>query len=189
MLAKGWTDEKLLEMLEIVNLVYVVKRYPRGLDAVQDWTAVLSGGEKQRSGMARLFYHRPKFAILGTNGSNRIESNSVGGCSSSFPSSFLFFCFVDLPLTLVGVCGSGRRVHEPSLGGCGRTDVHPREEDRNHSPHGDPPHDAPEVSHSPSAVRRRWELFLLSDGQSRGGETQTGETIGGGRGSPGAVEV
>jgi ABC-type uncharacterized transport system fused permease/ATPase subunit len=54
---KKITDNDLMSVLEIVNLQHVVIR-EGGLDAIADWKDVLSGGEKQRIGLSRLFYHR-----------------------------------------------------------------------------------------------------------------------------------
>ncbi|CAF4904118.1 unnamed protein product [Pieris macdunnoughi] len=63
MVRRGRTDEELERYLDIVQLSYLATR-DGGWDAVEDWMDVLSGGEKQRIAMARLFYHAPQFAIL-----------------------------------------------------------------------------------------------------------------------------
>lgn len=59
-MAKGFDDDAIMKLLDTVHLGYLVER-EGGWDTVQDWADVLSGGEKQRVAMARLFYHKPQF--------------------------------------------------------------------------------------------------------------------------------
>ncbi|PCH44925.1 hypothetical protein WOLCODRAFT_139324 [Wolfiporia cocos MD-104 SS10] len=62
-LQSGKTEKDLMEILVSVNLAYLPAR-EGGWSTRKEWRDVLSGGEKQRMGLARVFYHRPKFAVL-----------------------------------------------------------------------------------------------------------------------------
>ncbi|KAK3989873.1 ABC transporter transmembrane region 2-domain-containing protein [Cladorrhinum sp. PSN332] len=64
MRAKGVTDADLLNILRILNLEHLIELYPEGWDAEAEWRDVLTGGLQQRVAMARLFYHKPRYAIL-----------------------------------------------------------------------------------------------------------------------------
>lgn len=63
MRARGVTDEDLLRHMSIVSIEGLVER-EGGWDVQREWRDALSGGDKQRIAMARLFYHRPRYAIL-----------------------------------------------------------------------------------------------------------------------------
>ncbi|KAH8233855.1 hypothetical protein KR026_000100 [Drosophila bipectinata] len=59
---KKITDKELNNILKMVSLEHIVQR--DGFDVVRDWKDILSGGEKQRMAIARLFYHKPQYALL-----------------------------------------------------------------------------------------------------------------------------
>ncbi|EXJ70825.1 ATP-binding cassette, subfamily D (ALD), member 2 [Cladophialophora psammophila CBS 110553] len=61
--AKHGSEEQLGQILSILEIESIVNR-PNGWDAVEEWRDVFSGGLQQRIAMARLFYHKPKYAIL-----------------------------------------------------------------------------------------------------------------------------
>lgn len=56
MAEKKITDEYLREILKMVSLQQIALR--DSFDEVRDWKDTLSGGEKQRMAIARLFYHK-----------------------------------------------------------------------------------------------------------------------------------
>lgn len=60
---KKATDADLLKILSTLEIDSVVSRFG-DLDAVDEWRDVFSVGLQQRIAMARLFYHRPRYAIL-----------------------------------------------------------------------------------------------------------------------------
>lgn len=59
MAKRGVTDQDLLRILSIVDMDSIVER-EGGWDVVREWRDALSGGDKQRLAICRLYYHCPK---------------------------------------------------------------------------------------------------------------------------------
>lgn len=79
MRARGVTDQDLMDILAVLDIDKLLglssskalsdpssreSRGKTGLDMQAEWTDVLSTGQQQRIAAARLFYHKPKYAIL-----------------------------------------------------------------------------------------------------------------------------
>lgn len=60
---RGVTDRDLFNILAVVGMDEIVER-EGGWDVAREWRDALSGGDKQRIAMARLFYHMPKVGNL-----------------------------------------------------------------------------------------------------------------------------
>ena len=72
----GRRDHDLNRVLEEVRLGYLPDR-EGGWDCRKEWKNVLSGGEKQRLGMARLMYHEPRYAFI-DEGTSAVSSDVEG---------------------------------------------------------------------------------------------------------------
>eukprot|EP00704_Kipferlia_bialata_P007471 g7471.t1 len=54
--------ERVIEALQICQLGYLLERFD--LTDSAPWSDILSGGEKQRLGLARLLFHSPRYAVM-----------------------------------------------------------------------------------------------------------------------------
>ncbi|TVY46545.1 Peroxisomal long-chain fatty acid import protein [Lachnellula occidentalis] len=73
---KGRRDMELKRVLEEAKLGYLPDR-EGGWDTRKEWKDVLSGGEKQRMGIARLLYHEPRYAVI-DEGTSAVSSDVEG---------------------------------------------------------------------------------------------------------------
>ena len=75
-------DGELMDILKKMDLNHLLY-FENGLDATKAWQDMLSGGEQQRIGFARLFYHRPRFCIMDESTSAldvELEDRCMGMC-------------------------------------------------------------------------------------------------------------
>ncbi|KAL9116134.1 MAG: hypothetical protein Q9227_000503 [Pyrenula ochraceoflavens] len=72
----GKNEHYLQRILDEARLGYLPER-EGGWDTKKEWKDVLSGGEKQRMAIARLFYHEPRYAFV-DEGTSAVSSDVEG---------------------------------------------------------------------------------------------------------------
>lgn len=60
----GDQEERMVRALRAAGIEHLLTRELKGWGARNVWEDVLSGGEQQRMGLARVFFHQPRFALL-----------------------------------------------------------------------------------------------------------------------------
>jgi ATP-binding cassette subfamily D (ALD) long-chain fatty acid import protein len=76
MAESGRMDQDLQNVLDESKLGYLVSR-EGGWDTQKTWKDVLSGGEKQRMGIVRLLYHKPRYAFI-DEGTSAVSADVEG---------------------------------------------------------------------------------------------------------------
>ncbi|GAB7355143.1 hypothetical protein MBLNU459_g5715t1 [Dothideomycetes sp. NU459] len=73
---QGRRDSELQACLDDAKLGYLIER-EGGWDTRKEWKDVLSGGEKQRMGFARVLYHEPRYVVV-DEGTSAVSSDVEG---------------------------------------------------------------------------------------------------------------
>ena len=105
-LSDGGNVGHLQHIMELVGLGYLVEQH--GWEACGvEWENILSGGEQQRLGLARVLYHRPAWAVMDESTSAldlELEVQCMGACAKA-----------GIRFVSVGHRGSLRQFHDVEL--------------------------------------------------------------------------
>lgn len=103
---QGRTEAELQRVLDEAKLGYLVER-EGGWDTRKEWKDVLSGGEKQRMGFARLLYHEPKYVVI-DEGTSAVSGDVEGGLYEGLKAK-------GMTLITISTRASLRRYHQWTL--------------------------------------------------------------------------